>query len=80
MPDGDRLTGRVPSTDIDRCVTPMSDTDDDGQADEYLTVAKGWGVTGHYHEYSYGPKLDRDGNRIVRLMGCSGWGGLDGPG
>ncbi len=30
------------------------------QAD--LTAAKGWGVTGHYHEYAYGPKLDGDGN------------------
>ena len=56
-------------------LTRMSDTDDDGQADEYLTVAKGWGVTGHYHEYSYGPKLDRDGNLWLTLnigMGLKG--------
>lgn len=56
-------------------LTRLRDTDDDGQADEYLTVAKGWGVTGHYHEYAYGPKLDRDGNLWLTLnigMGLKG--------
>lgn len=48
-------------------LTRLNDTDGDGQADEYLTVAKGWGVTGHYHEYAYGPKLDRDGNLWLTL-------------
>jgi glucose/arabinose dehydrogenase len=56
-------------------LTRMRDTDGDGEADEYLTVAKGWGVTGHYHEYAYGPKLDRDGNLWLTLnigMGLKG--------
>lgn len=56
-------------------LTRLRDTDDDGRADEYLTVAKGWGVTGHYHEYAYGPKLDRDGNLWLTLnigMGLKG--------
>ncbi|WP_145418657.1 DUF7133 domain-containing protein [Planctomycetes bacterium K23_9] len=56
-------------------LTRITDTDDDGAADEYLTVAKGWGVTGHYHEYAYGPKLDKDGNLWVTLnigMGLKG--------
>ncbi len=48
-------------------VTRLEDTDDDGTADTYLTVAQGWGVTGHYHEYAYGPKLDGDGNLWVTL-------------
>lgn len=48
-------------------LTRMRDTNGDGVADEYLTVAKGWGVTGHYHEYAYGPKLDRDGNLWITL-------------
>jgi hypothetical protein len=48
-------------------LTQLRDTDGDDVADEYLTVAKGWGVTGHYHEYAYGPKLDRDGNLWVTL-------------
>lgn len=48
-------------------LTRLRDTDSDEVADEYLTVAKGWGVTGHYHEYAYGPKLDREGNLWLTL-------------
>ncbi|QDS96002.1 hypothetical protein FF011L_48060 [Roseimaritima multifibrata] len=48
-------------------LTRMADTNGDDVADEYLTVAKGWGVTGHYHEYAYGPKLDANGNLWVTL-------------
>ncbi|WP_299468382.1 hypothetical protein [uncultured Gimesia sp.] len=48
-------------------LTRIRDTDGDGTADEYLTVAKGWGVTGHYHEYAYGPELDYAGNLWLTL-------------
>ncbi|QDT18402.1 hypothetical protein [Gimesia chilikensis] len=48
-------------------LTRIRDTDGDGTADEYLTIAKGWGVTGHYHEYAYGPKLDHEGNLWLTL-------------
>nr|WP_164102092.1 hypothetical protein [Candidatus Laterigemmans baculatus] len=48
-------------------LTRIRDRDHDGTADEYRTVAKGWGVTGHYHEYAYGPKLDREGNLWLTL-------------
>lgn len=48
-------------------LTRIRDTNADGTADEYLTVAKGWGVTGHYHEYAYGPKLDHQGNMWLTL-------------
>lgn len=48
-------------------LTRLRDTDGDDVADEYLTVAKGWGVTGHYHEYAYGPKLDHEGNLWLTL-------------
>ena len=48
-------------------LTRIRDVDADGVADEYLTAAKGWGVTGHYHEYAYGPKVDRDGNLWITL-------------
>ena len=48
-------------------LTRLRDVDDDEVADEYLTVAKGWGVTGHYHEYAYGPKLDKAGNLWLTL-------------
>lgn len=56
-------------------VTAMRDFDGDKVADEYRTVAKGWGVTGHYHEYAYGPKTDGAGNLWFTLnigMGLAG--------
>ncbi len=55
-------------------LTGIRDTDGDNAADEYLTVAKGWGVTGNYHEYAFGPELDRQGNLWLTLnigMGLS---------
>jgi len=51
-------------------LTRLRDTDGDGRADEYLTHAKGWGVTGNYHEYAYGPAVDKAGNLWVALN-CS---------
>ena len=51
-------------------LTRLRDTDGDGRADEYLTHAKGWGVTGNYHEYAYGPAVDGEGNMWVALN-CS---------
>jgi glucose/arabinose dehydrogenase len=48
-------------------LTRIADTDGDGVADDYRTVAKGWGVTGHYHEYAYGPKPDGDGTLWITL-------------
>lgn len=51
-------------------LTRLRDTDGDGRADEYLTVAKGWGVSGAYHEYAYGPVFDRAGN-VWLTLNCS---------
>lgn len=48
-------------------LTRIADTDGDGVADDYATAAKGWGVTGHYHEYAYGPKPDGDGTFWLTL-------------
>lgn len=48
-------------------LTRLSDLDGDGVADDYETVAKGWGVTGNYHEYAYGPVFDHDGNAWLTL-------------
>ncbi len=56
-------------------LTRIRDLDKDGTADEYTTIAKGWGVTGNYHEYAFGPELDRDGNMWLTLnigMGFKG--------
>ena len=55
-------------------LTRLRDTDGDGQADEYLTHAKGWGVTGNYHEYAYGPAIDGEGNLWVALNSSIGKG------
>jgi arylsulfatase A-like enzyme/dienelactone hydrolase/glucose/arabinose dehydrogenase len=48
-------------------LTRIADTDGDEVADDYATAAKGWGVTGHYHEYAYGPKPDGDGTFWLTL-------------
>lgn len=70
-------------------VTRLRDTNGDGVADEYLTAARGWNVSGSYHGYAYGPKRDGQGNLWVALnldMGersdnkaaWRGWSGLMG--
>ncbi len=48
-------------------VTRMEDNDGDDVADAYLTAAKGWGVSGNYHEYAYGPIFDKEGNMWITL-------------
>ncbi|MEN3940504.1 hypothetical protein WJU23_04355 [Prosthecobacter sp. SYSU 5D2] len=53
-------------------VTRLRDTDKDGTADEYLTVGQGWGVSGAYHEYAYGPVFDREGNMHNTLNASMG--------
>lgn len=53
-------------------LTRIADLDKDGTADEYRTIAKGWGVTGSYHEYAYGPKFDSAGNAWITLNSTLG--------
>ncbi|MCB1098973.1 MAG: hypothetical protein KDN22_25600 [Verrucomicrobiae bacterium] len=48
-------------------VTELRDTDGDDIADSYLTLAKGWNVSGNYHGYAYGPALDKNGDLWVTL-------------
>ncbi|MEX2512822.1 MAG: hypothetical protein WD398_07950 [Cyclobacteriaceae bacterium] len=45
-------------------LTRLEDTNLDGKADWYETVYN-WPVSGHYHEYSYGPVIDEEGNFFV---------------
>ena len=47
-------------------LTRITDTDGDGEADLYECVSP-LPTVGHYHEYSYGPVFDREGNMIVSL-------------
>ncbi|OYW18328.1 MAG: hypothetical protein B7Z55_10820, partial [Planctomycetales bacterium 12-60-4] len=53
-------------------VTKLRDTDSDGKADEYLSAATGWGVSGAYHEYAYGPVFDKEGNLYTSLNASMG--------
>lgn len=55
-------------------ITRLEDGDGDGVADAYLTVAKGWGVSGNYHEYAYGPAFDAQGNLWLTLNQSMGQG------
>lgn len=48
-------------------LTRLRDTNGDGEADEYLTEAHGWNVSGAYHGYAYGPKRDGQGNDWMTL-------------
>jgi len=53
-------------------VTKLRDTDADGKADEYLSASTGWGVSGAYHEYAYGPVFDKEGNIYTSLNSSMG--------
>ncbi len=45
-------------------LTRLEDSNGDGMADVYETVFS-WPLSGHYHEYSFGPKIDSEGNMYV---------------
>jgi cytochrome c551/c552/glucose/arabinose dehydrogenase len=45
-------------------LTKLVDKNMDGKADVYETVYA-WPLSGHYHEYSFGPKIAKDGSFFV---------------
>ncbi|MEM1358926.1 MAG: plastocyanin/azurin family copper-binding protein, partial [Bacteroidota bacterium] len=45
-------------------LTRLKDSNGDGKADIYEAIYV-WPLSGHYHEYSFGPKVDADGNFFV---------------
>lgn len=56
-------------------LTRLIDKNGDGKADRYETVYS-WPISGHYHEYSYGPKIGPDGSFYVTAnvaFGNSDW-------
>src|SRR5690606_27116807 len=55
-------------------LTRLKDTDGDGQADVYETVTDDFGMAGNYHEWTYGPVKDGDGNLFISLNTASEWG------
>lgn len=60
-------------------ITRVRDTDGDGVADVYETLADDWGITGSYHEFSYGLARDRAGNLYASSGLCSYGRGVDLP-
>ncbi len=48
-------------------LTRLADTDQDHRADLYETLFDGFGMSGNYHEFNYGPARDRDGNLFIAL-------------
>jgi hypothetical protein len=52
-------------------ITRLRDTDGDGIADRFETVADQWGITGSYHEFSYGLARDAAGNVYASSGLCS---------
>jgi hypothetical protein len=48
-------------------LTRLRDDDRDGQAERYECVSSGWGVSGNYHEFAFGPRFDAAGDAWVTL-------------
>lgn len=62
---------------MQRCeLTRIRDTDGDGRADAYDTVYDGFGMSGNYHEFAFGPVRDQDGNLYVALNTASNGAGI----
>lgn len=45
----------------------MRDVDGDDRIDVLETICDGWEISGNYHEYAFGPRVDADGNYWVTL-------------
>ncbi len=57
-------------------LTRIRDTDGDGVADDYETITDGFGMSGNYHEFGYGPVLDKGGNYYISLNVASNGAGI----
>lgn len=56
-------------------LTRIKDSDGDGKADDYETLFDGFGMTGNYHEFAFGPAKGPDGNYYIALnLGSNGAG------
>ncbi|KAA3612431.1 MAG: hypothetical protein DWQ01_04610 [Planctomycetota bacterium] len=45
----------------------LRDEDEDGDADLIETVCDDWPISGNYHEYAFGPRMDPEGNFWITL-------------
>ncbi len=52
-------------------LTRVTDTDGDGRGDLYETIADQWGMSGNYHEFTYGLVRNREGNFFIALGSAS---------
>jgi len=52
-------------------LTRLVDADKDGKAERYETFFDGFGMTGNYHEFAYGPARDKDGSLFIVLGAAS---------
>ncbi len=59
-------------------LTRIRDTDGDGHADVYEKAADGFGISGNYHEFNYGPVRDSSENLYFALNTGSSQGGAAG--
>ncbi len=53
-------------------LTRLRDTDGDGEADLFECINQGWGFTGNYHSFAFGPSVDSAGNFHVFVTGNHG--------
>lgn len=57
-------------------LTRIKDTDGDGEADVYESAAHDFGMSGNYHEFNYGPVVDKEGNIYFALNTASSGAGI----
>lgn len=57
-------------------LTRVEDVNGDGRADEYQTVFDGFGMTGNYHEFAFGPAKGPDGSLYIALNVASNGAGI----
>lgn len=57
-------------------LTRIKDSDADGRADDYETVYDGFGMTGNYHEFAFGPAKGPDGFLYIALNVASNGAGV----
>jgi len=61
-------------------LTRVRDTNGDGRADRFETLTQGFGLSGNYHEYHFGPARDAAGNLYATLnLSWVGHGGSSVP-
>jgi len=57
-------------------LTRITDSDGDGVADQFATIADGFGLTGNYHEFAFGPLRAKDGSFFIALNVASNGAGI----